>query len=63
MLPGGPLNVAHVPLNPLIVAVPFGPITISIPGAGDGIVRRNLRARIFSGLCHSSVCSDLIQSG
>ena len=31
MLPGGPLNVAHVPLNPLIVAVPFDPITISLP--------------------------------
>ena len=35
MLPGGPLNVAHVP--PIIVAVQFDPITISLPGAGDSI--------------------------
>jgi len=32
-----PLNVVHVPLNPIIVSVQFDPITISIPGAGDGI--------------------------
>ena len=37
MVSGGTLNVVHVPLNPLIVAVPFGPITISLPGTGDGI--------------------------